>query len=1030
MKLLLLTLGAILLFTYNPVSAAEDSMALRPGDDEARVSRIIDSLNGGDGLYGKGLNGFDIYDHLGYVYMGWRTTGGLWQNHIIGDYIMDELEKAGYQTTDEDVTAPYGSKSASDKSSATEGDYAWLIKYQETEEKELGLTWDPEFSSLEIKMVSDDGTVIEDPEAEELEEGIGGTWWAYNPMTEIYQKYFAKEFGMDYEQQIAPLGSTKEKIEAMHEVLMSSDKDRDSRTGVDDYTYIRRESIAKPNKEADLNKRTRLAWESDFTDPAGTDPSEAKGSEGELLYVGEVDEFENTNSEGISGERIRGSVILTDSTPWESVSYAVKNGAIGVATTTDLEAFLHPKDGEGNILEPWYDSSRYAVGAGMNYREWMDAPDDIHIVNWQFSYKQRDYTKKLLAKANREGFRVMARQIAIGQTYPMTTTASSPGEGQAVAIAEVKGSLHPEKRVLICAHVQEPGCCDNATGVASLLGMATRYKKLIDEGKIDRPQCTITFMWGDEMNMGDFWMDGHPEETKDLITALDMDMTGEDPEKTGGVMRIEKTPDPSALYTYTKDMLPWNDTDQWIPSLSNPYYDKDYQNQLGAFVRLPDAHTIWGSGGVYGVFKDGWYLNDLYMYVANTVTDRHDPDFRVEVCPYEGGSDHEAFLEKKIPALLAWHFTDYGYHSSSDTLYMASPRELESVSMSTLTTALMISDLREDEDAALDVLDAVMEAAIKRMDCEAVNTDHHLIYAEAGHSTYQDALAEEKEVLSAWGKWYDEALASVATLVDEPSEDLLTAIQSAKTEVYAITAKRLAYAEELLNPVTARSIAAGKIDEFLEVIDIPADLHDQVDAIVKQAKKDIDAESVNSKAAAIAVKAIQDIEFMLVADASAKVQELTDYKIKAQKEIMAYMKANRKYITNDLTIGFILDYVIDTGSAKNKTAVDAALKKAKAVIDKIVTAKKSKVSGLKITFKKRKAVIKWKKTAKVSGYQVSYKLKNSKKWKTLKTTKTVRVVSKKLKKGRRYQFKVRAFTRIQGKKVYGPYSKIKTKKCR
>ena len=27
-----------------------------------------------------------------------------------------------------------------------------------------------------------------------------------------------------------------------------------------------------------------------------------------------------------------------------------------------------------------------------------------------------------------------------------------------------------------------------------LLGMATAYKKLIDEGKIERPKCTITFM--------------------------------------------------------------------------------------------------------------------------------------------------------------------------------------------------------------------------------------------------------------------------------------------------------------------------------------------------------------------------------------------------------------------------------------------------------------------------------------------------------------------------------------------------------
>ena len=266
--------------------------------------------------------------------------------------------------------------------------------------------------------------------------------------------------------------------------------------------------------------------------------------------------------------------------------------------------------------------------------------------------------------------------------------------------------------------------------------------------------------------------------------------------------------------------------------------------------------------------------------------------------------------------------------------------------------------------------------------------------------------------------------------MDEPSEELLTAIRLAKEEVYAKAAERLAYAEQLLNPVTAKSMAAAKIDEFLTTIHIPADLQEQVDAIVKQAKEDITGESKNSKTIDIAIKAIQDIESLLVANASTKVQELTDYKINAQKEILSYMKANRKYITNDLTIEIILDYIIDISSAKNKTDVDATLKKAKAAIDKIIIAKKSKVSGLKVSFKKRKAIVRWKKTAKVSGYQVSFKLKTAKKWKTLKSTKTPKVVSKKFKKGKKYQFKVRAYTMVQGKKVYGPYSRVKTVKCK
>lgn len=785
----------------NPqASAADEEGIIRPVSNEDEVSRIVDSLGGGDALFHKGLNGIDIYEYLGYVYMGWRTTGGAWQNHIIADFIMEELEKAGFRTTDEDVEAPYGTRPASDKSTVTEEDPAWLIKYQETADKELGMTWDPEFSSLELFVTTDEGAEVSDQTMRQLADSIGGSWWAYDPLTEVYQKNFAAQFGMDYEKDIAALQSDGERLRAMHDVLMSSDKNRDDRRSVDDYIYIARESIDKPNKEAELNKRTRLAWESDFTDPSGTDPSEAKGSEGEFIYVGQVDTVNNTNSEGIPNERIRGSIILTDSYALEGLEYAFTNGGIGVASISSLEPYLHPKDDAGNVLEPWYDSSRYDYGAGMYYKTLLGIPEEVKIVEWQFSLRQYDNARELLAKAKEAGCRVMARQVAIGQTYPMTKTPGSPGQGQAVAIAEVKGSLHPDKRVLICAHVQEPGCGDNATGVASLLGMATQYKKMIDEGLIARPKCTITFMWGDELNMGDFWMDGHEEETSGLIGVLDMDMVGEDPEKTGGVMRIEKTPDPSAIYNYNLDEVPWNEPDSWIPSLSNPPYDGDYRDPWGQFVRLPDSHTLWGAGNTDGLFADGWYLNDLYMYVTNTVRDRHDESFSVQVCPFEGGSDHETFLAGNIPALLTWHFTDYGYHTSSDTLYMASPREMEDVSLTTLATALMMSDTCDNEKAAAELLGALKQAAMKRMDEEKVNTDHHLAFVEAGHEAYEDALANEKEVLNAWGRWYQEAFASITTLVDDPSEELLTAVDSAKAEMDQITVECLAYAEQVLSP--------------------------------------------------------------------------------------------------------------------------------------------------------------------------------------------------------------------------------------
>lgn len=60
----------------------------------------------------------------------------------------------------------------------------------------------------------------------------------------------------------------------------------------------------------------------------------------------------------------------------------------------------------------------------------------------------------------------------------------------------------------------------------------------------------------------------------------------------------------------------------------------------------------------------------------------------------------------------------------------------------------------------------------------------------------------------------------------------------------------------------------------------------------------------------------------------------------------------------------------------------------------------------------------------VSGYQYAWRLKGKKTWNATSSTGKVKVV-KKLKKGKRYQVRVRAFKKIDGKKWYGKWSTVK-----
>ena len=80
----------------------------------------------------------------------------------------------------------------------------------------------------------------------------------------------------------------------------------------------------------------------------------------------------------------------------------------------------------------------------------------------------------------------------------------------------------------------------------------------------------------------------------------------------------------------------------------------------------------------------------------------------------------------------------------------------------------------------------------------------------------------------------------------------------------------------------------------------------------------------------------------------------------------------------------------------------------------------------------KKAVIKWKKIAGVSGYQIQYAASSKfKKAKTLTAGKkaTSKSVSK-LKKSTRYYVRVRSYKKSNGKKVYSSWSKAKSFKTK
>ncbi len=92
---------------------------------------------------------------------------------------------------------------------------------------------------------------------------------------------------------------------------------------------------------------------------------------------------------------------------------------------------------------------------------------------------------------------------------------------------------------------------------------------------------------------------------------------------------------------------------------------------------------------------------------------------------------------------------------------------------------------------------------------------------------------------------------------------------------------------------------------------------------------------------------------------------------------------------------------------------------------------KKTVKKVKAKAKKKSALVSWKSVGKGFTYEVYRSTNPTKSFKKVKTAKKLKVTVKKLRKGKTYYFKVRAFKKVGGKKVYTGYSniaKVKIKK--
>jgi hypothetical protein len=127
---------------------------------------------------------------------------------------------------------------------------------------------------------------------------------------------------------------------------------------------------------------------------------------------------------------------------------------------------------------------------------------------------------------------------------------------------------------------------------------------------------------------------------------------------------------------------------------------------------------------------------------------------------WEGGSDHDPFLWRKIPAVLRWHFPDFAYHSSLDQLTNISANEMKNAGVSIGTAAYRLA--LGTEGVAQSILEMVSAAASKRLNLLKIQARERFQNAQLKEAQdLEGAKHQESEILDAWTEWHDQALDSV-----------------------------------------------------------------------------------------------------------------------------------------------------------------------------------------------------------------------------------------------------------------------------
>lgn len=326
-----------------------------------------------------------------------------------------------------------------------------------------------------------------------------------------------------------------------------------------------------------------------------------------------VDIGSGTSEKEYLNKNIKGKLVLTSSQPEAVASLAVdKYGAAGIISYAQNQVTAWWKEEENLVRWGHFDYFAHTRSFG-----------------FMVSLKQARNFRERLAKG--EEIRLHAK----------VETETKPGDFE-ILTAVIKGTdpKLSNEEILYTCHLDHPrpGANDNASGCVAILEVARTLKKLIDEGKLERPKRTLRFLWSPEIEGTTALFNYKPEFATRTKFNIHMDMVGGGPE-TKAIFHVSRGP-------------------QSIPSFIN-----DVGEAFGTYLNKASYAYASGEQVDYPVVSAEGGKEDLHAVLGN----------------FHMGSDFEVFTEGsfRIPSIYLHDWPDRYIHTNYDVPANIDPTKLK-----------------------------------------------------------------------------------------------------------------------------------------------------------------------------------------------------------------------------------------------------------------------------------------------------------------------------------------------------------------